>query len=269
MKKIIITSAIVGSLPTKEQTPYVPITPDEMAEDALKCYEAGASVIHVHARTNDGVNTHNTEIFKEIHDKIKEKVPELIVQISTGGRAGLGFESRNKGLLFNPEMASLTTGSVNFPTSVYANSPDLVENLAKMMHERNIKPELEIFDTSMINPALDLLVKDLLKGPLYFNFVMGIKGGQEASFRQLNHLLSMIPEGSEWSISGVGKEQLFTSFMGVTLGGHVRVGLEDNIYYSRGVLATNAGLVKRVVRIATEYGREVATPNEARKILGL
>jgi 3-keto-5-aminohexanoate cleavage enzyme len=269
MKKLIITAAVVGSLPTKVMTPNVPITPDEIAQDSLECYEAGASVIHVHARTNDGTNTHDFEIFKEIHEKIKEKAPNLIVQISTGGRAGLGFESRNKGLFLNPEMASLTTGSVNFPTSVYANGPDLVEDLAKMMHERRIKPELEIFDTAMIQPALDLNKKGFLKPPLYFNFVMGLKGSQEASLRQLNHLLGMIPDGCEWNISGVGKEQLFTSFMGIALGGHVRVGLEDNIYYSKGTLAKNADLVKRVVRIAKEYGREVASPDEAREMLGL
>ena len=269
MKKLIITAALVGSLPTKEQNPNVPITPDELAADALKCYEAGAAVVHVHARDKDGKNVHGKEIFQEIHDKIKAVCPELIVQISTGGRAGVEFEGRSQGLLFNPEMASLTTGSVNFATKIYENSPDTVTKLAQMMIERNIKPELEIFDTSMIPAAKDLYERGLLKKPLYFNFIMGLKGAQTADLAQLNHLLTMIPEGSEWSISGVGKNQIFTTMMGIALGGHVRVGLEDNIYYSKGVLASNAQLVERVVRIAKEFGREIATPDDAREILGL
>lgn len=269
MKKLIITAALVGSLPTKEQNPYVPILPDELAEDALACCKAGASVVHVHARTADGKNTHDAAIFKEIHDKIKEKAPELIVQISTGGRAGVEFEDRSKGLWFNPEMASLTTSSCNFATSIYANAPDVVEKLAAMMAEKNIKPELEIFDTSMILAAKDLKKKGLLKEPLYFNFIMGLKGAQEADVAQLAHLINMLPEGSEWNISGVGKNQIVTTMLGIALGGHVRVGLEDNIYYSKGVLASNAMLVERVARLAKEFGREIASPDEAREILGL
>lgn len=267
MKKLIITAAITGSLPTKKETPHVPITPDEMAEDALECYEAGASVVHVHARNDNGENTHDVERFKEIHDKIKERAPEMIVQISTGGRAGLGFESRNKGLFINPEMASLTTGSCNFPNMIYENSPELVRNLSEMMAERNIKPELEIFDTSMIKPALELHENGMLKSPLYFNFIMGLKGAQNPTIAQLSYLLSLIPEDAEWNISGVGRHQLNTTFWGISLGGHVRVGLEDNIYYKKGVLAKNSDLVKRVVRLAEEYGREIATGDEARKIL--
>lgn len=269
MDKLIITVASVGSLPTKNNTPHVPITPDEIAQDALECYEAGATVLHVHARTPEGENTHELEIFEEIHEKVKRLVPEMIVQISTGGRAGLGFESRNKGLFVNPEMASLTTGSCNFPNIVYENSPTLVRELATMMAEKNIKPELEIFDTSMIRPALDLYEEGIIKAPLYFNFVMGLKGAQEATFSQLNHLLSLIPKDALWNISGVGRNQIFTSFLGICLGGHVRVGLEDNIYYSKGVLAKNSDLVKRVVRLSKEYGREIATANEAREMLGL
>lgn len=269
MKKLIITVASVGSLPTKKNTPHVPITPDEIAQDALECYEAGATVLHVHARTPEGENTHELEIFEEIHEKVKKKVPEMIVQISTGGRAGLGFDSRSRGLLINPEMASLTTGSCNFPNMVYENSPQLVRELAEMMAERNIKPELEIFDTSMIRPALDLYDEGIIKGPLYFNFIMGLKGAQEPTFSQLSHLLNLIPKDSEWNISGVGRHQLFTSFLGICLGGHVRVGLEDNIYYSKGVLAKNSDLVKRVVRLSKEYGREIASAKEARNIMGI
>lgn len=268
-KKVIITAALVGSLPTKEQTPYVPITPEEIAQDAKACYQAGAAVVHVHARDAQGNNTHDFEVFKAINQCIKDVCPEIIVQISTGGRAGLGYESRSKGLALNPESASLTTGSVNFPTSVYENSPELVYKLANDMHERNILPELEIFDTSMIAPAIELYEKGLLKAPMYFNFVMGMKNIQPASIGQLNLLLSMLPKDCNWNISGVGKNQIWTTYMGIALGGNVRVGLEDNLYLSKGKLGSNADFVARAAKLAHEYGRGVATPDEAREILGI
>lgn len=268
-KKVIITAALVGSLPTKAQTPYVPITPAEIAADAKACYEAGAAVVHVHARDAKGNNTHDFEVFKEIYENIQAVCPEIIIQISTGGRAGLGYESRSKGLMLNPETASLTTGSVNFPTSVYENSPELVYKLAKDMQERNILPELEIFDASMIPPGVELLEKGILKAPLYFNFVMGMKNVQPASLGQLNLLLSMLPANCNWNISGVGKTQLWTTYMGIAMGGNVRVGLEDNLYLHKGQLGSNADFVARAARLANEFGRGVATPNEAREILGL
>lgn len=269
MSKIIITAALTGSLPTKEQTVYVPISPEEIAQDAKACYQAGAAVVHLHARDAQGNNTHDFAVFEEINRRIKTICPEVIVQISTGGRAGLGYESRSKGLALNPESASLTTGSVNFPTSVYENSPELVRRLAKDMYERRILPELEIFDTSMIAPALELYEQGLLKAPLYFNFVMGMKNIQPANFGQLNLLLGMLPKDCNWNISGVGKNQLWTTYMGIALGGNIRVGIEDNIYYAKGKLASNVDFVARAVRIAKEFGRRPATPDEARDILGI
>ncbi len=269
MKKLIITAALDGAVTTKAQNPALPVTPDELAEDALKCYEAGAAVVHVHARDENGKETQGKEIYQEIHDKIKDACPEIIVQISTSGRDCPDFGPRSEGLLLNPEMASLTTGSVNFASKIYENSPETIEKLCRMMLERNIKPEIEIFDTSMIVAAKELAEKGLLKKPLYFDLMMGVRGAQPADFAQLNHLLTMLPEGSEWCISGISKNQQFTTMMGIALGGHVRVGLEDNIYYRRGELATNAQLVARAVRIAREFGREIATPDEAREILGI
>ena len=268
-KKVIITAALSGSLPTKAQTPYVPITPDEIAQDAKACYEAGAAVVHIHARDAQENSTHDFAIFEEINTKIKQICPEVIVQISTGGRAGLGYDSRSKGLALNPETASLTTGSVNFPTAVYENSPELVYKLAKDMHERNILPELEIFDTSMIAPAWELQAKGLLKAPLYFNFVMGMKNIQPANIGQLNLLLGMLPADCNWNISGVGRTQLWTTYMGIAMGGNVRVGLEDNLYLSKGKLGTNAEFVARAAMLANEFGRGVASPEEAREILGI
>ncbi len=269
MDKLIITVAPVGPLPKKEDTPYVPITPEEIINDVVECYEAGAAVAHIHARDEDENSIHDIELFKKIHDGIKERAPDMIVQISTGGRAGLNFESRSKGLFVNPEMASLTTGSCNFPTSIYENSPSLIRDLLNEMNKRKIKPELEIFDTSMIDQAIQLEKENMLQKPLYFNFVMGLKNCQPATIDHIAYLLNRIPEGSIWNISGVGRAQLMTTFMSIPLGGHVRVGLEDNIYYTKGKLGKNSDMVKRVVRLANEYNRSVATPDEAREILGL
>ena len=268
-KKLIICCALTGSLPTKEQNPNVPITPDEIAADAEAVYKAGASIVHCHARDAEGKNCHDPAIFQEIYDKIKARCPELIVQLSTGGRAGQGFESRNACLYANPEMASLCTGSTNFPVGIYANDMDLVVKLATMMKERNVKPELEIFDTNMVGTAIELEKMGLIQKPLYFDFVMGSKNAQAADIRQLGYLLSMLPEGSEWVASGIAANQNKTMLMAIAAGGHVRVGLEDNIYLSRGVKASNVELVERVVRIAKEVGREIATPAEVREMLGL
>lgn len=269
MKKVVITAALSGSLPTKAQTTYVPITPTEIAKDAKACYDAGAAVVHIHARDGQQNSTHDFDIFAEINSEIKKVCPDVIVQISTGGRAGVGYNSRSKGLGLNPESASLTTGSVNFPGSVYENSPELVYRLAKDMYERGILPELEIFDTSMIAPALELYAQGILRAPLYFNFVMGMKNIQAANIGQLNLLLGMLPTGCNWSISGVGKAQIWTTYMGIAMGGNVRVGLEDNIYLHRGVLGSNFEFVARTVRLAQEFGRGVATADEARAILGI
>ena len=269
MRKLIITAALTGSLPTKEQNPNVPITPDEIAQDALACYNAGAAVVHIHARNAEGKNCHDTAVFQEIHDKIKALAPELIVQLSTGGRAGMSFESRRGCLFVNPERASLSTGSVNFPTSVYENSPTLITQLAEMMHERHIMPEIEVFDTSMVAPAVELKKKGLIDGPLYLNFVMGMRNVQPANIGQLSHLLTMIPDDALWSISGVGANQVTTMLLGLAAGGNVRVGLEDNLYQTKGVPASNVSLVERVARIAKDVGREIASPAEAREILGL
>ncbi|SHJ88783.1 3-keto-5-aminohexanoate cleavage enzyme [Dethiosulfatibacter aminovorans DSM 17477] len=270
MEKLVITAALTGSLGMKEKTPHVPITPDEIAADALKCYKAGAAIVHVHARdpiTQKSV--HTAEIFDEISKKIKKLCPELIVQISTGGRAGLSLESRLEAVQINPEMASFTTGSINFPDHIYINSPELIERLAIEMQKRDIKPEVEIFDTGMIPTAMELCERGILKGPLYFNFIMGMKNIQPTNFNQLTLLLNSIPKESPWNISGIGKHQLYTTYLGICLGGNVRVGLEDNLYYSRGVLASNEQLVARAARLSREYGRDVATPEEARKILGM
>ncbi len=269
MEKLIITVAPTGSLPKRKNTPHVPITPAEIVETAIRCESAGAAILHVHVRNPvDESPSPDYKLFEEVHEGLKAKT-DLIVQISTGGRAGMAYEQRAERLKLRSEMASLTTGSVNFPNSVYENSPSLIAGLAKDMLHYGIKPEMEIFDTSMINNALELEKQGLAAAPLHFNFVMGLKGAIPATIENLVHLKNSIPRDATWNVSGIGAAQLVVNVHGILMGGHVRVGLEDNIYYRRGELASNEQLVARIVRLANELGREVASPSEARDILRL
>lgn len=269
MEKMIITIAPTGSVPTKERTPYVPVTGDEIAQDVYDCWNAGASVVHIHARDEQGIPTHHKENFGTILSMVKSRSSSIITQISTGGRAASSAEQRGEALDLCPEMASLTTGSTNFPTRVYDNSPELIDFLAQKMQRYNIKPELEVFDAAMINNGLMLKEKGYIKDPLYFNFVLNIKGALPATPKNLLFLTESLPPGSLWNVSIIGEPHVRLSTMAILLGGNVRVGIEDNIYYSRGVLGSNAQQVERIVRIARELGREIATPDEARQILGL
>ena len=267
--KLIITVAPTGNVPTREMNPHLPMTPEEIAESAVRCRKAGASLIHVHARDPKGKPTLAPQVFARIHSLISERT-DLIVQISTGGRAGTDPEARAAAVrLIRPEMASLTTGSMNFPDRVYANSFELIELLARTMREAGTKPEMEIFEPGMIANAQRLVEKGLASEPLHFDFVLGSRGSLPASARNLMFLYETIPPGSTWTVAGIGRWQLPMALLAIAMGGHVRVGLEDNLYYHKGVLATNLQLVARVARIAAEVGRPVATPDEARQILGL
>jgi 3-keto-5-aminohexanoate cleavage enzyme len=268
MEKLIITVAPTGSIPQKKDTPHVPVTIEEIATCALRCEDEGASIVHIHIRDEDENPSDDPEIFHEIVNRIRER-SNLIIQVSTGGRAGTDLASRIQRLQVRPAMASLTTGSVNFPNSAYVNPPDLIEALAKEMQRLEIKPEMEIFDLSMINNAVALGDRSLADRPLHFNFVMGLRGAMPAKIEHLVHLSTCLPAESTWTVSGIAAAQLRMSIHAVLMGGNVRVGLEDNIYYKKGELATNERLVERIVRLSKELGREVATPDEARKILGL
>jgi 3-keto-5-aminohexanoate cleavage enzyme len=269
LEKLIITVAPTGSLPQKKHTPHVPITPGEIIATAVHCQAAGAAIIHVHVRNlQDESPSTDFRLFEEVIQGLRAET-DLIIQISTGGRAGMSYEERCERLHLIPEMASLTTGSVNFPDSVYVNSPELIEKLAADMLRFGIKPEMEIFDLSMIQNALDLVGKNLVQPPLHFDFVMGLKGAIPATAENLIHMKNTIPPGSTWSATGIGAAQLSINAMAVLMGGHARVGLEDNIYYRKGKLATNEQLVARMVRLGRELGRETAGPEEARRILGL
>jgi 3-keto-5-aminohexanoate cleavage enzyme len=266
--KLVITVAPTGSMPRKEHTPHVPTTTEEIVADALLCEQAGASVLHIHARDDDENPSDDPERFSVVVRTLSGRT-RLILQISTGGRAGVSLESRRQRLKVGGEMASLTTGSVNFPNSAYVNPPELVEALAMEMNRLRIKPEIEVFDLSMLHNAISLMERGLIQPPLHFNFVMGLRGAMPARVEHLVHLTSFLPKGSTWGVSGVGAAQLPLAVHSILMGGHVRVGLEDNIYFCKGELATNPMLVERIVQISRIVGREVATPDEAREILSL
>lgn len=267
MEPLIITAAVVGAELTREDTPYLPLTPAEIAEEAYRSYLAGASIVHLHARDAGGSPTQDPTVYKEIMERISEKC-DVIMQISTGGAVGMSAAERTQPLSLKPEMATLTTGSVNFGRDLFLNPPSLIEEFAEEMTALQVMPEFEIFDVGMIENALRLVRKGLVKSHLHFDFVMGVPGGIPATADHLLHLIRQLPKDATWSVAGIGRFQLPMAVLGIVLGGHVRVGLEDNIYYRKGELATsNAQLVERVVRIAKEMGRKIATPAKAREIL--
>ncbi|MBU5313296.1 3-keto-5-aminohexanoate cleavage protein [Tissierella carlieri] len=269
-EKLIITIALTGNVPTKEINPYTPITVDEIVEDIIKCRQAGASVAHIHVRDEKGEPTCDKNLYKEVLNKLKERDCDIITQLSTGARGGGNTaEWRGQMLDLNAEMASLSTGSSNFASQVNANSFELIKELAAKMYANNIKPEIEAFDLGMIDNAALLLKEGVLKEPLQFNLVMNVRGSVKGTPRNLLHMIESLPEGSTFTVSGIGYSQIPMLTMSILLGGHTRTGLEDTILYDRGLLATNQMLVERVMRIAKELGREIATPDEARKILGI
>ncbi len=265
---LIITAAIVGAETTRDQTPFLPITPSEIAEEARRCFAEGASIIHLHVRKKDGTPTQDKEVFKSAITAIKEQCPDIIVQVSTGGAVGMSFEERSQPLLLNPEMATLTTGTVNFGDEVFLNPLPMIKDLATMMKKRGITPEVEIFDSGMIETAKYLIKKGLLPEHPHFDFVMGVPGGIGGDLECLKFLISRIPKGSTFSVAGVGKYELPLAKEAIKLNGHVRVGLEDNIYIKKGVLAKGSWeLVQEVAKMAKDEKRLPATPDETREIL--
>ena len=268
----IITVAITGSVPTKKDNPAVPITVEEQIESTQAAYEAGAALVHVHVRNDDGSTTSDPEKFGRFLAGIRKHCPDMIVQFSTGGRSGMGKE-RGAMLHHRPDMASLTTGSVNFARIVYENHPQLIHDLAAAMLEQGIKPEVEIFDLAMLYNARQLVDEGLLTTPVHVQFVLGVPGALPADRQVLDFELAQLERvlpGATWTAAGVGRHQLAVNEWALALGGHCRTGLEDNVRFDKDRLAaSNAELVRRVADIAGRYGRSVATPAEARRILGL
>lgn len=268
----IITVAITGSVARKSHNPAVPETVAEQIESTHEAFEAGAAVVHYHSRQDDGSPGTIPEKFAEFQEGIRKRCPGIVVQFSTGGRSGVGTE-RGSMLHHRPDMASLTTGSCNFPKSVYENSNELIEKLASKMLEFDVKPEIEVFDLAMLYKAADLVKQGLLRNPLHVQFVLGVRNALPAHRDILEFerekLSELLPDAT-WAAAGVGKFQLEVNGWCLELGGHVRTGLEDNIYISAGELApSNAALVKRAADMCSQYGRHPASAAEARTILSL
>lgn len=267
MNPLIITAALTGAEVGKDQQPALPITPDEIGEAAAECVSAGAAIVHLHARWPDGRPTQDAGVYREIIAAVRSRC-DAIIQVSTGGAVGMTAEERMAPLALNTEMATLSMGSVNFGDEVFLNQPDDIETFAAAMRERGIRPELEIFDAGMLATANRWLAKGKLPANPHFDFVLGVPGGMPATPEALLYLKSQLPAGATWTVAGLGAAQLTMGALGILLGGHVRVGFEDNIYFSKGVLASsNAQLVERVAGLAGTLGRPVASPAEARKLL--
>ncbi|MBS7525274.1 3-keto-5-aminohexanoate cleavage protein [Fusibacter paucivorans] len=275
MEKLIITAALCGAGTTKAQTPYVPITPDEIAEDVVRVAKAGAAIAHIHVRDDAGKNTMSTERFVTVVEKVeaaleKEQL-DVVLNLTTSGSA-FSDEMRLAHLpVLKPEMCSFDPGSMNWANSyVFLNSPKFLETLGTLTQTLAVKPEIEIFDGGMIQNVNYYVRKGDLKPPLHYQFVLGVSGGMPGNVESLAYLLPKLQPNSTWSITGIGKSHLPMLLAGLAEGCNgLRVGLEDNIFLEKGVLATNAQLVTRAVKIAKLAGREIATAEEARQILGL
>ena len=271
MEKLIITAAICGAEVLKEHNPAVPYTVEELVREAKSAYEAGASIIHLHVRWDDGTPTQDKGRFKEVMDAILKEIPDVIIQPSTGGAVGMTDDERLQPTELLPEMATLDCGTVNFGgDDVFTNTENTIKYFGKRMIEMGIKPELECFDKGMIDMALRLHKKGFINSPMHFDFVHGVNGGISGELRDFVFMRGSIPADATYTVAGVGRFEFPLAMAAIVDGGHVRVGFEDNVYISKGVLAkSNGELVAKVVRMAKELGREIATPNEARAILGL
>ena len=276
-KKTIITVATTGAWPKKKDNPNVPMTPAEIAEDVYDCWQAGAAVAHLHMRDDEGNGTMDKAKFAETVRLLRTNHPDcdIVINMTTSGALTASDEERWAHIIeLKPEMASYDCGSMNWlNTSLFLNPPQFLEKLAGIMYENNIKPEIECFDPGMIANAAYYLKKGVLKAPLHFQMCMGCANGIPGSMKNLlfmKETMEQLCPGSTWSCFGVGHAAMETLYAAVPLGGHIRVGMEDNVMYAKGQLAkSNRQLVERAARVIREYGNEVATPDEAREILSL
>ena len=271
MEKLIITAAICGAEVTKEQNPAVPYTVEEIVREAKSAVDAGAAIVHLHVREDDGTPTQSKARFKECIDAIYKVCPDVSLIPSTGGAVGMTAEERLQPTELFPEMATLDCGTCNFGDDVFENTMPMMRDFGKRMLENNIKPEYECFEMGHLDTVLNIAKKGQVPGaPMQFNFVLGVPGCTPATVSNLCWLVNAIPAGSTWTATGIGRHAFTLAAPAIAMGGNVRVGFEDNLYLERGVLAkSNGELVEKVVRIAKELGRGIATPAEAREILGL
>ena len=271
MEKLIITAAICGAEVTKEQNPAVPYTVEEIVREAKSAVDAGAAIVHLHVREDDGTPTQSKARFKECIDAIYKVCPDVILIPSTGGAVGMTAEDRLQPTELFPEMATLECGTCNFGDEVFENTMPMMRDFGKRMLENNIKPEYECFEMGHLDTVLAMAKKGQVPGaPMQFNFVLGVPGCTPATVPNLCWLVNAIPAGATWTATGIGRHAFTLAAPAIAMGGYVRVGFEDNLYLERGVLAkSNGELVAKVVRIAKELGRPIATSAEAREILGL
>ncbi|MBF5044187.1 3-keto-5-aminohexanoate cleavage protein [Aggregicoccus sp. 17bor-14] len=272
-KPMVITAALVGAETTREQTPYLPITAEEIGIEAAKCREAGAAMVHIHVRTADGKPSQDAELFRAAIREIRKR-SDILVQTSTGGAVGMSVDERCGPLTLTgsdrPDMATLSTGTVNFGEDVFWNPRPLVRDIATRIRKLGLKPEIECFDAGMIDEARYLAKEGYVELPAHFDFVLGVPGALAARPEALDFMIASIPEGCSWTVAGVGRFQLPMAELGAEKGGHVRVGLEDNIYLSKGVLAKGSyELVAEAAKRGQAKGRTLATPQQARELLRL
>lgn len=270
-KPVIISAAITGSITTREKLPWLPVTPREIADSAVAAARAGAALVHIHVREPDGTPSARAVLYQETIELIRSESDVLICATTGSGGGRFTEDERLTALDLQPDLASLDCGSINFGERVFENSPSFLRRLAAEITTRGIVPEIECFDLAMVKNAEWLADEGLLPGPgapWWFQFCFGVRGGAPGDASTLLAMRSLLPDGAEWSVLGVGRAQLRVAFLALAEGGHVRTGLEDNIYYQPGQLAeSNAQLVERVVRLASELGRPVATPDDARALL--
>ena len=271
MDKVILTVATTGAWPSKKDTPYIPLQPEEIADEVYSCYLAGASVAHIHVRDDEGKASMEYAKFEKTVTLIREHC-NIVINTTTSGGLGLTDEIRMKPFIeLKPDIASFDCGSMNWAHSTtFINSPDFLEKLGVAMKENKVKPEIEIFDAGMIYNALYYLKKGILEAPAHFQLVLGVPGGMDATVENLVFLKNLLSKDATWSALGIGRMHIPILYAALALGGHIRVGMEDNIFYSKGVLAkSNVEFVERVKRLAAEMGKEIATPDDAREILGI
>lgn len=269
--QVIITVATTGAWPSKQDNPAIPLTPKEIAEDVYECWQAGAAVAHLHMRDDQGQGSMDKEKFKETVALIRDKC-DIVLNLTTSGDLNATDETRMAHLTeIKPELASYDCGTMNWGhNSVFYNTPQFLEKLGQCMQENGVKPEVEIFDGGMIYNSLHYVKMGVLKAPVHYQFVLGAPGGMDATVQNLVFLQGLIPENSTWSALGVGKGHLPILYTALALGGHVRVGMEDNVFYSKGVLAkNNSEFVARTSRIVKEFNKTPATSDQARDLLGL
>ncbi len=268
MNPIVITAALNGPIATKADHPGLPISPEEMAIAAENAHKAGAAIVHVHVRDENGFPTVDLKRVKQVLHAIHERVPEVLIQLSTGGIEPT-YEDRARQVELLPRMASLNPCTMTFGLAEFRNPPKEVRKLAARMLELGVKPELEVYDYGHLDVAMTLFKEGLLAEPLQFSIVLGVAGGAAATPQNLSNIVSNLPKGAIWQVIAIGRANLPLTTIGVAMGGNARTGLEDTLYLRKGELADNASLVARLVQVAKSLDRPIATSAEAEKLLHL